>query len=152
MQLTTTLSYKTICWFKHVPGRDLKDEYTMDLVTSMKPEIRKWFQKGSIEDQKGYPRNVFQQWWKKSYLPPVHGNIRMWRIGPLGPWELGGNIKTTAKWHKRVETVDKENRNTKHKTWRGLTKEKCKNIYTSHSFLYHKIRTIKIWIWKLIDK
>ena len=32
-----------------------------------------------------------QQHLKKAELPPVEVNIRLWRLGPLGPREAGGN-------------------------------------------------------------
>ena len=73
----------------------------------MKPEIRKWAQKGPIEDQQGDLRKN-QQLWKKAELPPVHVNISRWRLGPLGPREAGENRKAIKKWHKRAEMAEKE--------------------------------------------
>ena len=67
----------------------------------MDPAINKRVQKGPQEEQKGDPRKETQKRWKKEDLPPVQGNIRIWRLGPLGPQETGVNRREISDSHRR---------------------------------------------------
>ena len=64
-------SYGTICWSKHVTGREITDKNTTELAKLMKPEIKRWVQKGPQEDQKWDPRKQTKKRQEKADLPPV---------------------------------------------------------------------------------